>query len=70
MKSDGSRNVTDVKFKNRSRTQSRTRSPIWRSLMFLFLEQIASSCAAHAARIFADEHEEIASEIPKFIFSY
>ena len=33
MKSKGFRNVTDLKFEDRTRTQSRTRSPIWRSLI-------------------------------------
>ena len=34
MKNKGSGNVTGLKFENRSRTQSRTRSAIWRSLIF------------------------------------
>ena len=33
MKNKGSGNVTSLKFENRTRTQSHTRSPIWRSLI-------------------------------------
>ena len=39
MKNKGSWNVTGLKFENRTRTQSRTRSPIWRSLFSRILLQ-------------------------------
>ena len=41
MKNKGSGNVTSLKFKNRTRTQFRTCSPIWRSLLI-------SSCEINA----------------------
>ena len=64
MKNEGSGNVTDLKFENRTRTQSRTRSPIWRSLIWtLFCSWKWFACSLTASQEWSRFFGQIA--IPK-----